>query len=393
MPLRLRACADGFSMQRRSLLYALAVSLALHVFALTELPRFDFGQAAKPPEAPLQVSVVVAPAPPESAAAPLHRPVPPRANPQPVPKPKSKSGPTPEAVRPAAPPVEPVLLAAGPAESARPAVATDAERGAAAPPMVSAADAPPAADPPAAYPVRAARLVFDLYYGESGTLVGEVVQTWRLAENRYVAESAAEAVGFASLFLGGRYVQRSEGELGPAGFVPYRYTVQDRRKPQPERAEFDWAAGEVRFTRRDKERHARLEPGTQDPLSAVHQLYFMQPLPPGVMLHVATTRKLEAMLFQNMGVEEVITARGPVQARHVKREELDGSITEVWLDPARGFLPVRIRTLNRNGYLLDQRLREASVSRAGEAGPANAANAMDATATPEVSDGEVSPGS
>lgn len=393
--LRVRSGADGFSMRQRPLIYALAASIALHVLALAELPRFDFAPAAIPAEAPLQVAVLP-PAQREIATSPA-RPAQPQAKlkPKPKPKPQHRAKPTPEPAASPAPipvaPIEPVLLAAA---SIEPEPASFSDTGAAiAAAAAIAADSPLAEQPPAmpahaAYPVRAARLVFDLYYGESGTLVGEVVQTWQLTQNHYVAESAAEAVGFASLFLGGRYVQRSEGELGPTGFIPHRYTVQDRRKPQPEQADFDWTAGEVRFTRRGKASSAPLQPGTQDPLSAVHQLQFMRPLPPGVMLQVATTRRVEAMLFQNMGEEEVATARGPVAARHVKREERDGSITEVWLDPARAFLPVRIRTLNRNGYLLDQRLREMRITRVGDADPAPAA---ELATEPGAADGPASP--
>jgi hypothetical protein len=390
--LRMRSGADGFSMQRRPLIYALAASIGLHMLALAELPSFDFDPAVIPAEAPLQVTVLT-PAQRGIVTSPA-RPAQPQAKlkPQPQHRAKRRPAPAPEPAASPAPipvaPIEPVLLAAASAEPqpsglVDPAALTEA---------TTAADTPlaeqPPAPAPAAYPVRAARLVFDLYYGESGTLVGEVVQTWQLTQNHYVAESAAEAVGFASLFLGGRYVQRSEGELGPTGFIPHRYTVQDRRKPQPEQAEFDWTAGEVRFTRRGKASRAPLEPGTQDPLSAVHQLQFMRPLPPGVMLQVATTRRVEAMLFQNMGEEEVATARGPVAARHVKREERDGSITEVWLDPARAFLPVRIRTLNRNGYLLDQRLREMRITRVGDADPAPAA---ELATEPGAADGPASP--
>lgn len=387
-------------MQRRPLIYALAASIALHALALGELPRFDFAPAAPSTAAPLQVAVL-APAqrgivtPPARPAQPQAKPKPkPRAQPKPVPAPEPNTSRAPILATQA----EPVLLAAASAEpeplgfiNTSAAIAAEATIAADTPLAENPNPPTPPTPAPAAYPVRAARLVFDLYYGESGTLVGEVVQTWQLTQNHYVAESAAEAVGFASLFLGGRYVQRSEGELGPAGFIPHRYTVQDRRKPQPEQAEFDWAAGEVRFTRRGKASSAPLQPGTQDPLSAVHQLQFMRPLPPGLMLQVATTRRVEAMLFQNMGEEEVATAHGPAQARHVKREERDGSITEVWLDPARGFLPVRIRTLNRNGYLLDQRLREASVSRVGDAGSVPAAGLAAEPGAPGAPDGPASP--
>ena len=331
---------------------AIAISIALHVAAVVGTSRFDFTRlyAVSEPQ-PLQVEIVVPPpAPPVPAA-------------QMAPKPKTRKTPMqPQAVSPPPRPSREAIdkLESVPSDTA---VLAQALGGAGEAQGVAGdtANEAPAERAPLAYPVRAARLVFDLYYGESKTLVGEVVQTWQLEGDRYVAESSAEAVGFISLFLGGRYVQRSEGTLGPDGFVPRTFTSRDRRRQQPERATFDWDAGVVRFHRRGTERQATLVAGMQDPLSAVHQLYFLRPLAPGLLMNVATTRKAEAMLFQNMGVDEVMTAAGPVGTAHVKYQDLEGAITEVWLDPRRGFLPVRIYTLNRNGYILDQVLREASV--------------------------------
>ena len=337
------------AMQRRWLFIAVAISIALHVTAMFGTSYFDFSWLyAEPEPQPLQVEIVVPP-PPAPAA-------------QIVREPKARKVP----VQPQAAPLSP-RPSRDAAEEFKPAwhdaaVAQSPDDGGAASALAgdSANDAP-AERTPLAYPVRSARLVFDLYYGESKTLVGEVVQTWRLEGDRYVAESSAQAVGFVSLFLGGRYVQRSEGTLGPDGFVPSIFSARDRRREQPERAIFDWGAGALRFHRRGTERQAALMTGMQDPLSAVHQLYFLRPLAPGLLMNVATTRKAETMLFQNMGEDEVLTAAGPVSTVHVKYQDLEGAITEVWLDPRRAFLPARIYTLNRNGYMLDQVLREASM--------------------------------
>lgn len=336
------------AMQRRWLFIAVAISIALHVTAMFGTSYFDFSWLyAEPEPQPLQVEIVVPP-PPAPAAQIVRRP---KARKVPVQPQTVPLSPLPS--RDGTDEVEPVWPDAAVAQSPD-------DGGAAAAVAGDLANDASTERTSLAYPVRSARLVFDLYYGESKTLVGEVVQTWQLEGDRYVAESSAEAVGFVSLFRNGRYVQRSEGTLGPDGFVPNVYSSRDRRR-EPERATFDWGASVVRFHRRGSERQAALIAGMQDPLSAVHQLYFLRPLAPGLVMNVATTRKAETMLFQNMGEDEVMTAAGPVSTVHVKYQDLEGAITEVWLDPRRGFLPARIYTLNRNGYVLDQVLRESSM--------------------------------
>ncbi len=342
------------AMQRRWIFIAVAISIALHVAAVIGTSHFDFTwlHAELEPQ-PLRVEIVAPPPAPsaqaeQSAPRPKARKVPARPQAVPPPRPSRDAVDQRETVSPDAP----ALVQSDEDGIAAPNVTGD---------TISGASDQPTERAPLAYPIRSARLVFDLYYGESKTLVGEVVQTWELDGDHYVAESSAEAVGFISLFLGGRYVQRSEGTLGPDGFVPHTYTSRDRRREQPERAIFDWGAGAVRFDRRGTERQAALAAGMQDPLSAVHQLYFLRPLAPGLLMNVATTRKAETMLFQNMGEDEVLTAAGPVSTVHVKYQDPEGAITEVWLDPRRGFLPARIYTLNRNGYMLDQVLRESSM--------------------------------
>ena len=340
------------ALNERLLLYALALSLVLHGIAIVGTPRFGgigFEPVAEPP---LEVELI-APLPPPQPAP--QRVAPPQITPSRPPAPAVKKKPQPSRAQPAetvaqrrSPTTQPAVTDASPA--------TTAAASAAAP---STATPSPATET-AAYPLASAQLVFDLYYGESQTLVGEVVQRFELDENRYVASSTAEAVGFVGLFLGGRYTQRSEGRIDSHGMVPERYTVLDRGEREPERAVFDWATGTLRFERKGRVREAPLQAGAQDPLSAVHQLHFLRPLEPGLLMDVATARKVERMLFMNMGYVEVETALGPIVAAHVKRQDLDGELTEVWLDPARYFLPVRVYNRNRNGYVLTQVLREAS---------------------------------
>lgn len=350
-----RAAFDG-----RHLLWALILSLVLHGLLIVGTPRLGQLEFKPPVEPPLEVDLIAAPPP---AAVEPPRPAPP-------PRPARTRAKPPRSVTPSD---IPPRVAAAPAhatvaQAEKPGSVSRSVTSEQAAPAVEAVEAVEAAAPePAAYPLRSASLVFDLYYGDSQTLVGEVVQTFELQDDRYVATASAEAVGFVGLFLGGRYEQRSEGRLGPQGLVPERYTVKERRGREIEQATFDWSASRLRFERKGRVREAPLNTGAQDPLSAVHQLHYLRPLQPGLLMDVVTTRKVEQMLFMHMGHEEVQTALGSVVATHVKRQDLDGEVTEVWLDPSRYFMPVRVYNRNRNGYVLVQVLREARFVRTDDA--------------------------
>jgi hypothetical protein len=211
------------------------------------------------------------------------------------------------------------------------------------------------------YPVRRVRLAYDLLHGESATRVGQVVHTFRSDGVRYEAEAVAEAVGFVSLVFRGRFVQRSRGAIGPSGLVPEEYTLERGRGDPPERAVFDWEDAKVDLAWREERRSVALPAGAQDPLSVLHQLYFMQPLPASARLAIASSRKLGRYVYAVLDQDEALqTPMGHVRTLHVGRVEADGSVLEVWLDRDRDLLPVRIYSRDRKGTILDQVVREVT---------------------------------
>jgi hypothetical protein len=226
----------------------------------------------------------------------------------------------------------------------------------AATPAVAAA-APPS-HPVAPYPIRTARLVFDLYYGEGRTLIGQVTHLWRQVDGHYSIESSAETVGFASLIIGGKYVQLSEGYISEAGLQPLRYSLDEGDKQ--ESVDFLWEQNKLSFQRGRKHADTALRADTQDVLSILHALYFMQPFGQDTLVNVATSRRLESYLFQPLGEEDLITPIGRVRSRHLKRVGPAGEVTEVWLDQDRYLLPVKVYSVNRKGHVLEQDIRELS---------------------------------
>jgi hypothetical protein len=353
-----------FSVRSRLLVGTLALSAVLHAALLGGLPGWPI--AVEPVAEPLPLQARLLPPPREPASERVQRV---------EAKPAAPAGRPKRPVRPMAAPVEappvPAVTNASPADVAAaeidpaPAASGEAEPAILAAPAADAptpealpADAP---GPPAEYPLRRVRLVYDLLHSDSQTRIGLVTHTFETDGERYAAEAVAEAVGLVSLFYGGRFVQRSRGSIGPDGLVPEEYTLERGRGDPPERAVFDWPHGKVDLAWRDERRTVALPEGAQDPISALHQIYFMQPMDMSSRVSVATGRKLDEYTYELLGDADLLTPLGMMRTLHVGRVSTDGSVLEVWLDRDRELLPVRIYSRDRKGTILDQVVREVAL--------------------------------
>lgn len=369
------------AMHQRSWAIAMIASVAMHAFAMFGVPETWFVQSTLPPPSILVARIVETPAAvaevpsPRTEASP-GKPVRP-AIPKPIAKPAAKPvepGPIslpepspPNAIEPAIAeaPTEPQGNPVGDAHAAAPTPieppATEAPTEAV-PPLIEKKVHAPVTEskPPAAskYPLKSATLIYDLSYGANPMRVGRVTHTWSNDGERYFAETVIEATGVFALLYGGKYIQRSWGVLGSSGLIPTEFTVQRGRPDRGETAQFDWEAGRVDFAWRGEKRTAKLVSGTQDPISMLHQIFFMQPLPAGKVFHVATSRKLGAYEYVFLGEEKVQTPLGEFQALHVRRKDDDADHVDVWLDPQRSYLPLRVYYVDRKGTVFDQRVRE-----------------------------------
>lgn len=343
----------------RVLLAAVALSACLHLLLLLAVPWPGAGAVNAPaPLPPIEARIVPPPVPPPASVAPKK----PKASAQRLaraaPKVQTVPAPRPEAVVPTAeqPDLDPFPPGGEP------------EPGADSPPTASGEAAPPAVaeaaiepGPAVEYPLRSARLVFDLYYGSSLTKVGQVVHTWSQDGVHYQVESVAEAIGFVSLFVGGRFVQRSSGTLAGHGLMPSEYRAEATARERSQRVRFDWARHKLTLADEGAARTIELPKGAQDPLSVVHQLWFLQPIPGVARLDIATGRRLYEQVYRAVGETEFETPIGMVRAVHLSRRDADGERMDVWLDLDRDLLPARIHFVDRKGLVLEQVIREARV--------------------------------
>ena len=175
-----------------------------------------------------------------------------------------------------------------------------------------------------------------------GAQRGQALMEWQPGgDDRYTMSFDASA--------GGRPVfeQRSTGRSGPHGLSPERF--QDKRRGRSaQHATFDADAQRIAFSGRAPD--LPLWAGAQDRLGWIVQLAGIvaaaaQP-PQEVRLYVVGARGgAGPWTFFAHGIDEVATPLGPVQALHYERAPavLRDQRIEAWLDPARGFWPVKLR--------------------------------------------------
>jgi hypothetical protein len=229
----------------------------------------------------------------------------------------------------------PVLIAQAPAP--KPAAAATAPADTALP-----SDPPPATE--LNYEVFGHAKGFD--YRASGTL------SWRREGANYQARMEL------AMPLLGKRVQTSEGSVGPDGLRPVRFA--DKRSSE-RAAHFEREAKRIRFSNNAPE--AEWLPGAQDRLSLFMQLAGLmraQPRQSGDVLsfQVAGVGDAEVWQFEVGALETLRLPAGNIEARLLKRapRKPHDSTVEVWLAPALGHLPVRLRIAQPGGDVADQRL-------------------------------------
>lgn len=336
------ANADDTAARRRRLLLPGLLALLLHLLVFL---------LVNPRPAPVAPTTILRPliynAPPEPVTATPAAPAPrPRATPTRRPRPVAVPEQTPAIqetpmAAPAPPPAEPP-----PAEEA------------AAPAPVAAASAPeaPPPVPEQAFIPGSLRLKYTLrgeLSGLSYQASGELL--WAHDGQNYEARMEVGA------FLLGSRVQHSRGRITPTGLQPLRFVDRVR---QDRVAEFDHVQGQIRFS--EGAPPVALPQDVQDQLSVFVQLGSListtpQRYPRGTAI---TLPAVGVYGPENWSVvvedEETLSLPGgEMRALKLSRApaRADEPRAEIWLAPALGWLPARIRLSQGNGDFIDQQWR------------------------------------
>lgn len=220
---------------------------------------------------------------------------------------------------------------------------------AAAPP--AAATPPPSPAPQAPHTVPgSARLQYKVETNKFPFSAHAELQ-WQQDGRQYDARLALSAFGQTR-------VQTSRGEITPAGLAPTRFSDKYRSEVA---AHFNRESNQVTFSANTP--NVPLLAGAQDRLSVLLQLAALiagdptqYPSATTVSFQTIGPRDADTWLF-TVGSEETLKLPGGEQhTRKVvrnPRQEFDQKV-ELWLAPALGYLPARIRITEANGDFIDQ---------------------------------------
>jgi hypothetical protein len=323
---------------------ALLAVLALHALLLwVALPAWLDPDEAPAAASVLSVRSVVLPPPAVTQAR-----VEPLAAPRPEPavptRPKAVSKPPPVPVR-EAPPPEPPASTPPPVPSVEVAAAPVEP-----PPASAAASVEPIALAAIDVPVYATRLPAAgtwRYALTRGIASGEAQLSWRPdAQQRYTLQLEGWIAGVAVL----DWV--SAGAIDPAGIAPERFVIR-RRGRDSQAANFQRDAGKITFSGPTHE--VPLVAGVQDRLTWMLQLPAVIEAAPQrfgtgssvVLMVIGARGGADVWTFAVVGPEVV----GETPALKLVREprRLRDLRVEIWLDPARGHLPLRALLTQADG--------------------------------------------
>lgn len=237
--------------------------------------------------------------------------------------------------------------------------------------LASAASVASAAEPGAlpprdaeakVYPTRIARSFTVLYQMQRGGIRGSGEFVWKRTGDAYEAHLKGTVAGLALINW------TSQGGFDAAGVAPGRY-VEKRLGKSAREATF--VRGESRIDFSGSAPDIPLVPGAQDRVTWLVQLQAILTADPAkakaggrvVMPVVGVRGRAETWTFEPSGAETIKTPAGNLRTQKLTRvlRQPDDTRAEVWVEPARQFLPVRIRlTLPPFDAPLDMTLADVS---------------------------------
>ncbi|MBO1011815.1 DUF3108 domain-containing protein, partial [Acidovorax sp. SD340] len=223
-----------------------------------------------------------------------------------------------------------------------------------APPGAGTDHTPNTAPPPVRLPPPT-RLAFDVS-GQAKKFAynARAELLWQHDGSRYEARQEISA------FLVGTRAQRSVGAITAQGLLPERFSDRSRSE---QAAHFDYTKGRVTFSANTPD--ATVGPGVQDRLSVFIQLGALLAADPArfvtgtqITLTTVSARSADRWTFTIEGAETLDLPTGAtptLKLQRLPRKDYDQK-AELWVAPALGYLPVRIKLTQANGDFADLQL-------------------------------------
>lgn len=205
-------------------------------------------------------------------------------------------------------------------------------------------------------------LVYDLY--RNGQKLGQVTDIFSQRGGQYTLTSEMRASGPLKLLWPGSIRLESTGAVTAQGLRPARF--RHARSDAPEKlatARLDWARHSIAYSYKGNAwTLSDLKAGAQDQLSQLYQFMFVPKLPADYALQVVSGRDLNDYHYAMQDGGMLSTPFGTLSTLQFQRivQRPDEKVVTVWVAPARGNLPIRIRVVE-DGVTLEQRLARARV--------------------------------
>lgn len=156
--------------------------------------------------------------------------------------------------------------------------------------------------------------------------------------------------------LAGEAQRSSRGTIAADGLRPLEYEdLRSRREPA--RARFAWETKMLTLQFRDGPQSRPMPAHAQDRLSFLFAFAFRAPGKRPTEFNVVDGKGVAEYVFENAGRERIRIPAGEFDAlRLVKRKEIpdDRRRSEIWVDPSRSHLPLRVLVVQKDGTRIDQ---------------------------------------
>lgn len=185
---------------------------------------------------------------------------------------------------------------------------------------------------------------------------GAVADVTHLLEHDGVSYKLTERWKGRGIYaLAGEARRSSRGTIAADGLRPLEFEdVRSRREPA--RASFAWTERKLTLQFRDGPQTRPMPANAQDRLSFLFAFAFSAPGKRPTEFNVVDGKGVASYVFENAGRERIRIPAGEFDALHlVKRKESpDSRGSEIWVDPSRSYLPLRVLVVQKDGTRIDQ---------------------------------------
>ncbi|MDH3318945.1 MAG: DUF3108 domain-containing protein [Betaproteobacteria bacterium] len=208
---------------------------------------------------------------------------------------------------------------------------------------LSASAAVQAAPPP--------RVVIEYQVLHNGGLLATVKHVLEHDSNTYRLSETWEGSGLLALL--GEVRRTSHGQVTPSGLRPLEY-VDERPRRNTAIARFSWEGHTLTQEFRDGPQTQPLPPHAQDRLSFLFAPAFHAPEVKRLEFNVADGKGVSLYRFDVAGRERLSVPAGDFDALRLDQVDDGGRATQIWLDAAHSYLPLRVLVVQKDGTRIDQ---------------------------------------